>query len=327
MRQWSTIPCFVLLLAVSLGGCGGGSSSDVVARVAGVPITKTSVAHWRLIAPDDPPPSSSTTPTTARQRALQFLISAQWTIGQARELGATVNDAEARKRLERFKYAQLEGLKYEHYSHEAELERSLARPGESTADQILLMKLNLLRERIDEKRRMEVERQIPQAEIAEYYAKHKARFVVPERRDFNIILTYSKAKTEKARREIEAGKPFLSVAKRVSVDPEAPHGTQHLTRYEEEPEFVAHVFAAKLHTLVGPIHQAADYYLFELTKITPSRQRTLSESRATIASLLGGRRYRSLSDSLAGAAEDQWRARTSCAPEYVAPQCGRAQHQ
>jgi hypothetical protein len=280
--------------------------------------------HWLAVQ------SSGTGPITAigasggpqRARVLEFLITSQWTIGEASRLGVPVSDAEARHQLARFRYAQIEGLRYERFPHEAQLKRALAGRGETAADQVWLMKLNMLAARIEQKRLAEAEHDVTTAQLASYYRAHEPRFVAPERRDFEILMTGSRSATLHARREIEAGKPFLSVARRVSNDPEAPHGLQHLTRYEEEPEFVAHVFAAKLYRLEGPIHQALNYYLFRLMKIEPVHLRPLGQARAAIRRLLGAARYRQIAARLAIEFEERWRADTSCMPGYAARGCG-----
>jgi foldase protein PrsA len=320
--------CGAVLLAVAgLSACGGGSggSDGVVARVGETPITSATLAHWQSIK-GDPNGATAPNPTTAgagrhRQQALGFLIASQWTLGEAAELGVRVTTGEARKQLERFKYIQLERIGYQRFPREAQLRKSLASPGETFADQVWLTRLNMLAAGIEQERLAQLERQLTPTQVTAYYRAHSRRFLLPAARDMEIIMTYKQAATEKAKREIQSGKSFLSVARRVSVDPEATEGRQHLVRGREEPEFEEHVFAAKPYVLEGPIHQALDYYVFEVTKITPAREQTLAQSQASIRRQLAAQRLRQVSAQLLQAGERRWIARTDCRPGYVVAQC------
>ncbi len=300
----------VLFAVVGLSACGGGGSGDVVARVAGYPITKAALAHWMSVrfAGND----------RTKPGVLGFLISSQWTIGEAAELGVKVTDGEAQKQLERFKYVQLYRLGYERFPKEAELQRLLASRGETFSDQLWLMKLNMLATRIEQKHFSEIRRQITHAQIAGYYGENRQRFFLPEGRDVEVIMTYNEAVAKKAKREVQSGKSFLSVVKRVSVYPDDPGG---LPRWPKEKAFHKHVFAAKPHVLTGPVNQALDYYVFEVTKITPAGRRTLAQSEASIGQRLAVRRQQQVSTKLLEASEQKWTARTSCRPGYVVLKC------
>jgi foldase protein PrsA len=311
----------VLSAVVGLGACGkGGGSSDVVARVGGYPITGTELDHWLSIRAATSRRAVSDRAVSGeapRQAVLSFLIASRWTMGEAAELGVRVSDREAQKQLERFKYVQLEGLKYEKFPNEAELQKSLAGAGETHSDQLWLMKLNMLATRIEQARLSEALRQVTHAEIARYYDENRRRFVMPERRDIHVIATQDEATARKAKREVQSGKSFLSVLKRVSIYPEYPEG---LPNWQREDVFHKHIFAAKPHVLTGPVHQIL-YYVFEVTKVTPPRQRALAEVEASIRQRLAAQRQRRVSTELLDAFKRKWVARTSCRPGYVVPRC------
>jgi len=310
-----------LVAVVGLAACGsgGGGSGDVVAQVNGRPITKTTLDHWTSIQAANDQMASSQTGNTPRQQALSFLISSEWTIGEAAELGVGVTDGEAQRQLTLFKYDQLEkfgeqGL----FPKEAELKESLARRGLTRSDQLRLMKLNMLAAKIGQKRFSNTQQGIAPAQIAAYYEENKQRFVVPERRDLEWIVTYSKAVTTKAMREVQSGKNFLSVAKGVTLDPPTMTGLEPSFR---EKDFAKQVFAAKPHVLVGPLRQSHNYYTFRVTKVTPARQQTLAQSEASIRRQLATRQQQQASASLAENLERMWTARTSCRTGYVVPKC------
>jgi hypothetical protein len=111
-----TVSCLVSILSVAVGAvaCGGSKTGGIAVRVGGHDIAKATVAHWMAVmAPDhivpDPPrytaciarqevlePQAIATVLKEecrelfqqmRKQALDYLISSQWQIGVARELG------------------------------------------------------------------------------------------------------------------------------------------------------------------------------------------------------------------------------------------------
>ncbi|HEY4452288.1 MAG TPA: peptidylprolyl isomerase [Solirubrobacteraceae bacterium] len=319
-RRRSASGALAVVLALSgLSACGGTGTGALVAQVGRARITSATVAHWAALeerAQGGGAAREDQEQQVSRERALEFLIGADWTLGQARELGVSASDGEARTRLALFKYDQLEGIEHPRLAREAELERCIAR-GAPAADQMWVMKLSLLQSRIDVALRTRAYRQITPAQVARYYRAHTASLFVPMRRYFEILLTSKRATAVRARREIEAGQSFLAVARRVSNDPEAPHGLQALSPGEEERPFRAHIFAAGLRRLVGPIHQAADFYLFRVLRIRPRRTMGIAEAEGEIRQGLSAPGARALSEATTQA----WRGQTTCRAAYTVPSC------
>lgn len=304
--------CGVVLFAVvGFTSCGGGRSDDVVARVANDPITREELAHWQSAQAD----ASDRT----KQRVLGFLISSQWTIGEAAEVGVKVTDAEAQKQLELVKYDQLERIKYEQFPLAGELQRSFAGAGVTRSDRLWLMRLGMLVARLEQARHAQAQRSVAHAQIVEYYNEHRRRFVRPERRDLEWIVTYSKATLRNAVREVQSGKSFLSVAERVSLDPATIRGLELASA--QEKTFAEHIFAARPHVLTGPLRQAHNYYMFRVTKVTPSRPLTLAQSEVSVRQQLATQQQRQASVGLAEAFARKWTARTRCSAGYVVPRC------
>jgi parvulin-like peptidyl-prolyl isomerase len=183
------------------------------------------------------------------------------------------------------------------------------------------MRLALLARRIKAKRLATAETEVAPAQIAAYYQANRSRMVIPERRYFEILMTHDRARALAARREVEAGRDFLAVARRAGFDPEAPHGLQALSPGEEEPEFRRVVFHAKPHRLVGPVAQSVDYYVMRLLAIRRPRVEALSSGRGGIRRTLAGR-------LLAGRIEPQagrrWATRMTCARGRLMRACRRA---
>jgi hypothetical protein len=303
----------VLLAVVALTACSQGPG-DVVARVGETPITRTELEHWLLVRAGA---GRRATPTeTVKRQVLGFLISSQWTIGEASELGVKVSDEDARKQLELLRYETREGIKYERLPMEAKLQESLANPGLTSADRLWLTKLNMLATKIEQKRLAEAEQAIAHAQVVKYYDEHKRGFLQPERRDLAWIVTYSESTLQKAVREVRSGKSLVSVAKHVSLDPPTIEGLE--LRSAREKAFAKHVFAARPHVLAGPFRQQQNHYEFEVTRVTPARQLTLAQAEASIRQALA---LRLVSTELPGTFERRWTARTSCRRGYIVPKC------
>jgi hypothetical protein len=303
------------LVAGMVGGCG--SSDRVVARVDGDPIVKTVLSHWTAIgaAVDGPHPTGR---ATSSRRALGFLISAKWLTIEARELGLSVSARKARRQLEVLAYDQRAHTPYYgELPQDPELRRLLLSEKVRWPDRLWLMKLGMLATDLERERLAQAKHEISHAEVAGYYEVHGQEFFVPKRSDMDILGSYNRAVVVKARREIEAGKSFLTIARRVTIDPEAPNGVQHLIQGREEPPFEKVIFGAPPHVLVGPVHYGF-YYLFRVYRATPAHRKPLAQVEAEIGRKLASTRA---STKLRAAFEAKWAARTSCQAGYVVPRC------
>jgi hypothetical protein len=316
-RPTSNIPALGAVWLLFSGLCACGGSGDVVANVGASPIAKATVDHWISVMAGDGPKTDRSKPQyrALRGQVLGFLISSQWTLGEAAELGVRATDNEAKAQLELFNYDRLEGIPYEGLPQRGEL-RALFSRAHSRSDRLWLMKLAMLIARVEQRHLTEAERTITRAQIANYYDEHKSSFVLPERRDVEWIVTYSESTLQKAIREIRAGKNFVAVAKRVSLDD--PPTISGMVRHPRlEPGLAKHVFAAKPHVITGPFRQSQNYYEFEVTNVTPARMQTLARSEGSIRRRLAARSATSRTEAF----QRKWSARTSCRPGYVVAGC------
>jgi foldase protein PrsA len=307
-----------LLLLGGLAGCGQSSSGDVVARVGGDgPITGTTLDHWISVLAGKGAAADRQSPQdrALQARVLSFLISAQWTLGEANELKVKASDEEARAQLELLHYDQREDIPYEGIPQQGEIPAFFAKAHDH-ADRLWLMKLAMLTTRVQARHLADAERTITHAQIASYYDQHTVSFVLPERRDLQWIVTYSLRKLQNAVAEIRAGKNFVAVARRASLDPPTISGMELASAPEKD--FARHVFAAKPHVIVGPFRQSQNHYMLEVTKVTPARQQTLAQSESSIRLRLGAAWAAS---GLREATERKWTARTSCWRGFVVRQC------
>jgi phosphatidylethanolamine-binding protein (PEBP) family uncharacterized protein len=141
---------------VLLAGCGGGSSStssssvplspaaptqsasvppaDAVAFVSTTPIAKASYEHWLAV---ETALGASGSPS---HQALGFLITSEWVLGEAAARGISVSEAEVKQR-----FAQ---LVHQSFPKAGSLKSYLAKSGETEADLLARIKVELLASRI-----------------------------------------------------------------------------------------------------------------------------------------------------------------------------------
>ena len=207
---------------------------------------------------------------------LGFLISSEWVIGEASHLGVKVSDAEVKKEFEK--------IKNEQFPKAAEFEKFLATSGQTVSDLLLRVKLNMLSSKIQQK--ISKEKGTPsKAEIEKYYKENPSRFGTPEKRNVAIILTKTEAQAKEAKKEIESGKSFASVAKAKSIDPtsKAKGGLlTGVTKGQEETALNTAIFSAPLNKLSGPVKTPFGYYIYEVKSATKGTQQTLKQAEASI---------------------------------------------
>jgi foldase protein PrsA len=348
----------VLFALVALSACGGGIPSNAVVSVDGKPIKKETFEHWmnvaanssatttaggkpaapvppnytacvaRLAAAAPKPAKGQTAPSQAQlksqceqqykallQEVLGFLISSNWVIGEAESLGVKVSDAEVKKQFEKIKSQQ--------FPKDAEFQKFLSSSGQSVSDLLLRVKLNLLSSKIQQKIVKEKSK-VSDAQISKYYNDNKKRFGVAEKRNLLIILTKTEEQANKAKKEIESGKSWSSVAKAVSIDPASKAKGGELpgvVKGQEEKTLDNAVFAAKTNVLIGPIKTPFGYYLVKVTKITPGSQQTLAQAKASIKSQLTATQQQSALSKFVKEFKKKWTSKTECRKGYVVSDC------
>jgi len=350
----------VFFASLALAACGGGIPSNAVVQVGSNPITKVTFEHWMSIAasssattaaaktakpviPDPPdytaciahleataakPAKGQAKPTKAelksecgqqysslKQEVLGFLISSEWVIGEASQLGVKVSDAEVKKEFEKIKNQQ--------FPKAAEFEKFLATSGQTTSDLLLRVKLNMLSSKIQQK--ISKEKGTPsKAEIEKYFKENPSRFGTPEKRNVAIILTKTEAQAKEAKKEIESGKSFASVAKAKSIDPtsKAKGGLlTGVTKGQEEAALNTAIFSAPLNKLGGPVKTPFGYYIYEVKSATKGSQQTLKQSEASIKQQLTATHQQAALSKFVKEFKKTWTAKTDCRSEYVVMDC------
>jgi foldase protein PrsA len=353
----------ILITGVTLTACGGGGvPGNAVVSVNGTPVTTATFNHWMAVAanassasttgaaaakavvPDPPnytaciahleatapkPAKGQSKPTAAqlkteceqqyqslKQTTLGFLITANWLLGEANEQGVKISDAEVQKAFSKIKSQQ--------FPTEAAFQKFLASTGYTVSDLLLRVKLEELSTKIQKKVTKEAGKKPSQKEIQSYFEQHKSQYGQPEKRNILIILTKTQAQAEKAKKEIESGKSFASVAKAVSIDPvsKAAGGSlPGVVKGQEEKALSEAVFSAKVKVLGGPVKTPFGYYVYEVTKIIPGSQQSLSSVQSTISQQMAAEKQQKAFSEFVKNFRKTWTARTECRAEYSVQDC------
>jgi foldase protein PrsA len=347
----------VLFALVGIAACGG-IPGDAVVQVGGSPITKSAFEHWMSVAstsnkeagstekPAVPVPPDYTAciahlrvtsaktakgqpaPTTQKlksecqtqykalqQEVLGFLISSQWVISEAAALGVKVSDAEVKKEFAKIKAAQ--------FPKAAEFEKFLASSGQTVSDLLLRVKLNVLSQKI-QKQIVKNKSKVTQAQVTKYYNENKSKYGTPEKRNVRIILTKTEAAANAAKKEVESGKSFASVASKSSIDPTSKANgglLKEVVKGEEEKSLDTAIFSAGKGTLGGPVKTPFGYYVYEVVSITPGTQEPLSKVQATIKQQLVSTGEQSALSKFVKEFKKKWTGKTECRSGYVVQDC------
>jgi foldase protein PrsA len=168
---------------------------------------------------------------------------------------------------------------------------------------------------------------VTDAQIAAYYNKNKARFSSPERRDLRIVLTKDKAKAAQAKKALDSGQSWKSVAKKYSVDQASKSkggALPGVAKGQQEPAFDKAIFAAKKGKLTGPVKTQFGWYVFDVTKVTPTKQQTLDESKTSIKQILASQNQQAALKKFGDDYRNRYKKETDCRKGYVVDDCKNA---
>lgn len=347
----------VLFASIALVACGGGIPGNAVVNIDGAgSITKDAYSHWLGVAaasttatgekqtvPDAPkytaciahlkattakPAKGQKAPTEAalktqcetqykslQQEVLGFLISSSWVLGEAKALGVKVTDKEVTN--------QFLHIKHQQFPKPAEFEKFLSTSGQTVSDLLLRVKLNMLSQKIQQKI-IKKKPVVTEADAQKYYNENKSRYGVPEHRTVEIILTKTEAQAAAAKKEIEGGKSFSSVAKKVSIDPttKANGGVISETiKGAQEKVLDNAIFSAKVNQLGGPLKSQFGYYLYEVLSTKPGSQESFKTVEKSIKATLVTQQQQQALSKFIKDFKKKWQGKTDCRSEYVVADC------
>ena len=139
-----------------------------------------------------------------------------------------------------------------------------------------------------------------------------------------IILTKTEAAAKQAKKEIESGKSFASVAKSASIDPTSKANGGLLAgvvKGQEEAALNTAIFSAPLNKLSGPVKTPFGYYIYEVKSTTPGNQQTLAQAQASIKQQLTATQQQTALTKFVKEFKKKWTDKTECRAGYVVMDC------
>ncbi|MEX1142436.1 MAG: peptidyl-prolyl cis-trans isomerase [Thermoleophilaceae bacterium] len=344
------------IAAAVVAGCGNDVPSNAVARVGDTVITKDQFDHWfnsaaksqqqaggppAVPSPDDgyekcvaalreaQPKGSETKDADLRkqckqsyeqlkQQVMQFLIQSQWVQQEAGDRGVEVSDKEVR--------TLFEDQRQQAFPKEKDYREFLKTSGATEQDILFRVKLDALQSKLTEKIQKDQEK-VTDADIEEYYEKNKERFAQPERRDLNVVLTKTKAKAEQAKRELDQGASFKSVAKKHSIDQASKANggkLPDLAKGQQEPALDEAIFGAERGELQGPVKTQFGWYVFEVTGVTEGSQQSLEDAKETIRGVVRSEREQTALQDFIEDFREEFKGVTKCREGFVVAECSNA---
>jgi foldase protein PrsA len=344
-------------IALIASGCGDSVPKNAVAKVGDSSITKAKFNHWlqaaarqqsqgesdqAAAAVPDPPnftrcvaakqqqklPKGAQKPPVAqlrsqckqqyeglKQQTMQFLISAEWLQQEADSLKVKATPAQVQKTFE--------DQKKQAFPKEKDYQKFLQTSGRTEADLLFQVKLSVLTNAVQAKV-VEKAGKVSDKQISDYYNKNKKRFAQPESRDLLVVLTKNQAKAKQALGELKKKKPWKAVVKKYSVDTASKAQGGKLpgvTKGTQEKAFDTAIFNAKQGQLQGPIKTQFGYYDFQVTKITPASQQSLTQAKETIRNLLKSQGQQKALNDFVKDFQKKYRDKTVCAKGFKTDQC------
>lgn len=298
-----------IVAAAGLAACGGQGRGPAVARVGGVEIGRSAVEHWtRVIQRGGAPGGVTQAKGTARERALDFLISSRWLIGEATREGTPVSDRAVEKGL----------VARREEGGPVEFEQELHATGMSLADAKLEVRAELSAAAIHQnlKRRAA---DVSVAQIASFYEHNRQPFRHHEVRTVELIENLPSARAASALvRRIGTGSAFSRRAYHEAI---AENTDQSLGTVKTA--VARAIFSARPNVVSRPMPLNHAWTVFIVRKIEPAKYKPLSQVRGEVIEQLTAARMQRIVASFTAAYEKRWKAETSCQPGYVVQRCAQ----
>jgi parvulin-like peptidyl-prolyl isomerase len=246
---------------------------------------------------------------------MQFLIQAAWVQQEADARGVKVSDAEVQR--------SFQDQKKQAFPNDKAYKKFLASSGMNESDILFRVKLDQLQQKLTQKV-TENEGKVTDADVKNYYDKNKKRFSQPQRRDLNVVLTKSKAKADQAKKALDSGNSFKSVANKYSIDQASKSQGGKLpdvAKGQQEKSLDTAAFSAKKGKVTGPVKTQFGWYVFEVTKIKPATQQSLAQAKETIRNLLKSQRQQKALNSFIKGFRSDYKDKTVCADQYRIAEC------
>jgi hypothetical protein len=296
--RWAAV-LFGLTIPLALITCGCGSDRRIVAWVGPTPITAREVAHRANVLQAEHLESAR----TARRRALEQIISDDWVAGELAHEKLKLARGAVQSRLQSNQAKAFPGGAEESRAYLAALDETRS---DLRHEAEVELATDMLRRRV-----LAAVAAPTTRDLSRYYTRHMNRFIVTEVRTIQITNRKHAAETLRLRRAVERGGSFRARSETWTLRRPA-RAVQPLERS---------IYAAPAKTLIGPVKQRVDYFLFEVKKVIPARYRSLSSVKPWITARLADERREKALAMFVRAWRVRWREKTSCRGGYVVPKC------
>jgi foldase protein PrsA len=354
---------FFVLPALALGACGGDVPDNSVAKIGEQSIKKSTFNHWMQVAavsqasqtnpsasgtpkaqvPDAPnftkcvaqkkatapkPAKGQPEPTATqlkgqckqeydslKDQVLAFLIRDNWVEQESAKQKVKVADKDVQK--------QIDAAVKQAFQKPGDFQKFLVRSGLTQADVFYQQRNQLLQQKLTEKVTKDKSK-VTDAQIQDYYNKNKSKFATPERRDLRIVLTKTRARAQQARKALDSGQSWKSVAQRFSIDQASKSQGGQLTgvaKGQQEKALDQAIFQADKGKLVGPVKTQFGYYVLDVTKVTEAKQQSLADSKASIKQIVASENQRKALDTFGKDYRKRWKAATACRKGFATADC------
>jgi foldase protein PrsA len=250
-----------------------------------------------------------------RNQVISLLVSYKWIEGEAAKQGIKVTDAEVKKSFEQ--------QKKQNFPKAKDYEKFLKTSGQTEADIMLRVKLDLLSQKIRDKV-IKGKDKVSDADVKSFYDKNKTRFTQPETRDLQVVLTKTEAKANEAKQAIANGTPWAQVAKQYSIDDASKANGGKLPAQAKgtlEKALDTEVFAADKDKLLGPVKTQFGWYVFKVTKINDEKTQSLDDATQTIKQTLASQNQQKALQAFVDDFRKRWREKTECREGYTTSDC------
>jgi foldase protein PrsA len=340
-----------------VSGCGSGVPADSVATVDGTPIKKSEFEHWLSVASKqqavsgqaaavpDPPnytkcvaalqkvpvAKGQAKPGAAalkaqcqqqyeglKQQVMQFLVQSQWLLKEADSRKLTAKPATVQK--------QLDDQIKQSFPKRTDFDKFLQTSGMTMNDLLFRVKIDVLTQQVRQKI-VAGKDKVSDAQIASYYAKNKARFAQPERRDLQVVLTKTKDKADQAKAAVQSGTAWSKVAKKFSIDQASKSQGGKLpgvAKGQQEKAFDQAIFSADKGKVVGPVKTQFGFYVFKVNSISKASQQTQQQAHDTILNIIRSQHEQDALNKFVADYQKRYTKKTKCAKDFVISSCKNA---
>lgn len=277
-------------------------------------VTVADVERWTEIARR----SNGTEKKASRQtraQALQLLISSEWIDAEARAQGLVVSEEETQESFEE--------QRKQAFPREEDYRRFLRRSGQTEADVLDRVRLDLLSNKLGDK----VISAAPPVteEQVDAYIEENGPFIEPEQRDLRVVLTKTRGAAQDARAALERGASWRAVARSHSIDKSTARrggSLRGMTEAELDPGIRKRIFRARRGQLLGPMKTAYGYYVVKVIRVRKAHPTPRRELRRAVRMTLESEGRQAMLETFVKDFTARWKALTVCAPAYdFSPDC------